>query len=692
MISITDCLKDLNEAQDTEEDNREMAREADLFLNKRDGQWEPTILSKLSNRPKYTFDECNPIVDDIMGEMAAAEFNIKVSPASGDASKTVARIYEGLFRNIENISKANFIYTAAARTAVSTGFGAWRVVADFKDEDSFQQDLLIKSIPDAINCVWFDPNATTPDASDAKFGWVLTSLTKAVYDEEYPDGSGMSVSRGLKSESFMFKKPGEIIIGEYLYLKEETRELALLSDSTVVVIDKEFEKIRDELLAQNIKVLKTRKRKAYIVHQRLFDGKDWLNDSKGTVFSTLPLVPVYGNFNISENKITYRGAIEKLMDAQRVLNYSESRKIEEGALAPKGKVWLTTDQAKTPKVKRGLETLNTNNDPVQFYDGVEGQPLPTYIGAPPSNPGLTETTATAQNFIQRSSGTFDEARGTAPPRRSGIAIKHLQNKSDNPKQKWNSMMEIALSRTYDLLLKAAPKVYSTQQMIRIIGQDGKTDYSVINRRVKDAETGAIITLNDLSQGKYDTVCDSGPAYKSQQDESVSVILELAGLDPSILEIGSDVLLNNINSPGIELIAERKRLQMVIQGVIPQSQMTEEELKLWQQIQEANKDKMSPTDQANIMIAKAQADETKGKNLERAAKAENEAKKIELKARELEYRRMNDMIKALNDQLQTQATALKQIREAIGVETLVDKTAVEAFHNQAMDLNRAILNS
>ena len=41
------------------------------------------------------------------------------------------------------------------------------------------------------------------------------------------------------------------------------------------------------------------------------------------------LSPSYGNFKPIDNTIKYRGVVLKLMDPQRVLNYSLSREIEE---------------------------------------------------------------------------------------------------------------------------------------------------------------------------------------------------------------------------------------------------------------------------------------------------------------------------------------------------------------------------
>ena len=74
-----EMIKFLEESQEAEYDNRQRVREAEHFLHKRDGQWEPEILSRFSGKPKYTFDECNPIVDDIMGEMQVAEFGIRIT-------------------------------------------------------------------------------------------------------------------------------------------------------------------------------------------------------------------------------------------------------------------------------------------------------------------------------------------------------------------------------------------------------------------------------------------------------------------------------------------------------------------------------------------------------------------------------------------------------------------------------------
>lgn len=689
-----ECIKLLEQAQETETDNRERVREADLFLNKRDGQWEPQIIKKFDGKPRYTFDECTPIVDDIMGEMETMDFDIRVNPSGTGGSKQTAETYEGLIRNIENISGAQFIYNSAARIMVGTGLAGWRVVADYRDGTTFQQDLMIKPIPSFEDNVWFDPGTMTQTAEDADYCFVLSSMTYAKYKAKYPKGSGLSVGTDQQQQAYYHKKPDEIKVGEYLYKVKKYRELFQLSNGMVVENNEDFAMVRDELEQGGITVERSRKRHYYEVYQRLFDGGDWLGDAKRTVFNHIPIIPVFGNFKISENKVIYWGVTEKTADAQRIINYAESRKIEESAMSPKPKTWMTMEQATNPEVLRTLKTLNTNTDPVQFYDHVEGQTPPYQQPALQSNPALMETAQSAQQYIQRTSSTFDEARGIAPAQRSGVAIDKLQAKSDNPKRKWFSAMEVALTQTYKVLIRAIPIVYDTKQEIRLVAQDGTTNTATIKERVIDQQTGQVVELLDLSKGTYDVVCSAGPAFHSRQQETVTAINELAQIDPSILQIGADVLLNNINAPGIDQIAERKRAQMVQQGIIPESQLTREEKAQMAQTQQAQGP--SPIEQANLMIAEAQLKETEGRNAERAMKLQIEEQKNQLKAMELQQKAdaqqqkaLMDSIKAVSEQVKTQADALKTIREAMGADSVVSETVVKAYEGQARDLAETI---
>ena len=157
-------LELLKEAHFADQDQRDQAREAHLFIEKRDGQWEPFWWEANRGRPRYSFDMTTPVVDQIDGELSRANFAIEVDPQGGGADKETAKQLGGLVRSVEAISKAKHIYNYAARMAVISGLNGWMVTPKYADEDSFDQDLMIKRIPNFLDRVWFDPMSTSQTA------------------------------------------------------------------------------------------------------------------------------------------------------------------------------------------------------------------------------------------------------------------------------------------------------------------------------------------------------------------------------------------------------------------------------------------------------------------------------------------------------------------------------------------------
>lgn len=704
----------LEAAQEAEHDNREHVREVNLFLYKRDGQWDPDILSTVrsSGRPAYTFDKCNPIVDSISSKIEQADFIIKVAPAGGGASKEVAETYDGIIRNIQNISNADDIYNSATRDMVSSGLGGFRVVQEEVDSDSFDQDLLIKPISNYVDRVWFDPSAELPDQSDADYVFVLQSLSVEKYDVLFPDGSGQSVGQDMTSEAYTFK--GEnVVVGEIFYKKPTTITLILMSNDAIYSVDDEFETIVDELAAMNppITEVKRRVRESFTVYQRLFDGSDWLNEEEETAFKLLPVVPMFGNFKIIENKTVYWGAIDKTLDSQRVYNYARSRQIEEGALSPREKFFMTEDQMEGNEDT--LATLNTNTDPVQRYTHVEGQPPPFKVGGYNVNPGLEVTAQAASADINAITGQFGANMADNPRFQSGEAI-DLQQKAGNANNiKYLRAREVAQTLTCKILIGAIPKVYDQQRQIRLLGEDNSEEIVTVNQAVFDDELGENVILTDLSQGTYDVTCKSGTSFSNRQDETVKAITEIAAVDPSIIQKNGDILYGNMTHPGMKIIGERERLRILLEGGIPQDQQTEEEQQMLQQLQQQQQEQGGENDvidQANLMIAqaeqtKAEVEQQKVLILQQKAEIEIQEKQLKLNLDEgrLELERdkldaqiannqqKNDLeaqklamadMKQEVDELKIIAETFKVWREGQGVETIVGPHAVEATINTA----------
>jgi len=690
MATFKDNLTDLYEAQDAEYDVREEAIESDHFINHPEGMWDPYLAEIMNERPRYTFDRITPIVDQIMGEMSQAQFSVKVRPAGHGASSKTAKLMDGLVRNIEAMSNATQIYHMAAREAIVTGISGWRVYTDWCNEDAFDQDFRIKFISNFVNRVWFDPNYEEPTASDADYCFIQTAMTKQAYEKKYPEGSGQSINTGHCSTAYDHHKPGEILIGERLYKVRKKRNLYLMSNGAIFEEGEKFDKIRDELEAKGITVERERKRAVTSVVSRRFDGDDWLDNKQETVFRYLPVIPCLNNFELSENKAIYSGIVRKLKDANRVLNFSESRKIEEVALSPRPKYWATAKQVGS--YLADMEQLNVSNKSVQLYDPDERVPgPPTYQGGAIVNPGLVETSAAAINHISASGGMFSANMGDSPASRSGVAINNLQDRGNNGAYKYFVSLQRALQHTGRLIVDAIPRVYDTPREMRMINPDGSHDTSVINRVIMDVQTMSPVVINDLSKGTYDVVCDIGPAFRNRQEESVKALTELAKVDPTILQIAGDILLNNITAPGIDEVAERKRWLMIKQGAIPKDQMTQEEQ---QRVAKEKKDKAQrppePIEKAQMMLAKAeiqkaQADiaEVKSKTSDRMEKVKLEMIKLQQKEREVQLKERESMLKIQKEQNQQILDAIKGQSEDVKVQaealaTLIKATGADAY--------------
>ena len=668
----------LSSCQEADHDNREMSREAHLFLDKRDGQWEPYWWEANQNKPRYTFDNVNPIVDQVASEIEQADFDIRVSPAGGNATKDIASTYDGLIRNIENISNAKQVYSQAARGMVTGGFDAWRVSQKFADDNSFDQDIVIEKIGNPVDRVWFDPAAELQDKSDSRYCFVLHPMAVDEYENRWPEGSGESVPDDREGDAY-YDKAEAIVVGEFLYMESEDRELVMMSNGQTHEVNEDFEKIVDDLAMIGVTEVRRRTRKVHKVCSRFFDNKDWLEDDHDTVFNRIPVIPVYGNYKIFEGKTLYWGVVEKLLDPQRVLNYAMSRSIEEGALAPRAKYWMTPTQAAGHEDQLG--TLNTNSDPVQFFNpDPEFPAIPQQQGGAQVNQGLSMIAQSMQGMINATAGMFAANMGDNPNAQSGVAIRQLQNKGDNGTFKYSRAMEIAIAATGRLIKDAIPKVYDTARTIRVLREDDTYDMADLNQQVIDNATGEIVTVNDLSVGSYDVICKAGPSFKNRQEETLEAITSLAQVDPSLMQIAGDLLLQNVNTPAANQIAERKRAQMLQQGLIPQSQMSEEELMAAQQ--QAQMGQQAP-DPAMVL---AQAEQLKAeaemmRSQIEMQKLQNEQMKLQLEAQKLQSQSVGDQADNAIDAFNAETKRMETQIKAQQASATVDKTSAQAMGEQ-----------
>jgi hypothetical protein len=293
------------------------------------------------------------------------------------------------------------------------------------------------------------------------------------------------INSGSQHDSYSHK-PESITIARAYYRKPHKRELVLLSNGKVYEVNDDYKAIQDELAQAGITEVDRRTRDSFKVYMRYYDNGGWITEEEETVFSYIPVITVYMNYSISEGKRLYYGLVEKCIDQQRVHNYSFSREIEEVALSPRPKYWMTRKQALGHEAT--LSTLNTNMDPVQFYNVDEQAPPPAQQGGGVANPALRTIVESSSQAINAVSGQFAANLGDNPGLQSGKAIGLQIDRGNNGTAVYYDAMEVAIGWTGKLLVDAIPKVYDATRQVQILGEDGSQEILTVNETVIDQQT------------------------------------------------------------------------------------------------------------------------------------------------------------------------------------------------------------
>ena len=188
---------------DADDHHRTAAIDDLKFLN--GDQWDQGEKNRrsLSGRPALTINLLPKFVDEQVGEIRENRPSIKIRPVDNRSDIDIARIREGIMRNIEYLSNASAIYDHATEMQVSCGYGAWRVNTRYTEENPFLQEIFLESVKNPF-LVYLDPAAKDSVGADAKFGFILEKMAKKDFEDKYTGveapSDNLKSGKGLSSE------------------------------------------------------------------------------------------------------------------------------------------------------------------------------------------------------------------------------------------------------------------------------------------------------------------------------------------------------------------------------------------------------------------------------------------------------------------------------------------------------------
>lgn len=635
-------------AADAESDNRAAALD-DIRFARLGQQWPDSIRKEreLSGRPCLTINKLPSYIRQVVNDSRQNKPSVRVSPVDSGADVDTAEIFSGLIRNIEYTSNADVAYDTAIDSAVTSGFGYWRVNIDYAHDDTFDLDLLIQRIANPFS-VYGDPFSTEADSSDWNCAFIVDKIKKEDFGRKYKGAEDKSWESNYASIETPWLEEESLQIAEYWRREEVARTIVLLNNRQI--IDAEvYKKLSDYYQSQGVMVIGERQTKSWKVTQRIMTGVEVLetNDWAGKY---IPIVPVYGE-EVNENgKRHFRSMIRDSIDPQRMLNYWRSTSTELVALAPKApyigrKGAFASDAAK-------WATANTKNHAYLEYDGGDAPQRQPFAGVPA---GALQEAMNASDDIKAILGMFDPSMGQRSNETSGKAIIARQRESDTGQFHFVDNLARAIRHTGRILIDLIPHVYTGDRVVRVLGEDSEAK----NVRLGDSrqsipdENGETQEIYNLSVGKYDVVVDTGPNYTTKRQEAAEQMTELMRVYPDAAPLIGDLLAKNLDWPGAEDIAARFKAMLPPQ--IKDADENSPEAAVMQQantaVQQMQEKMQAMQQQAVQLIQKAQS-EAQQLKMELDSTKQNaviEAEKLEIERYKAETERMQVMREAMRNE-------------------------------------------
>lgn len=553
---LIEAKKRLKIAIDAESENRNLAEDDIKFRNNEQWEEKDKRQRELEGRPCLTINKLEQRIDQVTGDQRMNRMGAIIRPLNVTQSNgnfQIAQIYSGIIKNIEAVSNAKQAYTTAFDHAVGHGFGYWRIVTEYSDDDSFDQDIRIKRIANSFR-VYLDPSAQEATKKDAMWGFISSMVDKS----EAPEGGDWSLS-GVGDDDLIWFDGEKVRIVEYFRRVKITNKIGRLpmgigplSGKTVTLKSEDVD-IEDELAAQGIVPEKTRNVVTYKV--------EWYKMGINNVFEKadfpskyIPIIPCYGKELNVEGKTIYRGVIRYAKDPQRIYNYTRTASIEQVALAPKAP-WVL-EEGQIGDHGKLWETANQKNYSILPYKNVPGVPPPMRQPPPQPSSGWISESSISDQDIDAASGMYKSSLGAPGNERSGKAINARKMEGDVGTFHFHDNRAFSLQHTYEILVDMIPRVYDSKRIVRIKTPEDKEEMITINEQVFDQQTGQFVTIYDLSQGKYDVSVDVGASYTTQREQAAQSMMELLQYVPQIGGKIVDLIAKNLDWPGAEDIAKR----------------------------------------------------------------------------------------------------------------------------------------
>jgi hypothetical protein len=548
-------------------------------------QWDDNLLEDTNLAFRGEFNILKKAHRQIMGDLAANPVQVDFEPKDEDRDDG-ADLLDGLYRADDRLNTSQEAYTYASADAVDGGFGAWELFTEYSSSrmGDLNQVIRRKFIPEAVNCVFWDPNAKRQDKSDAKYCCVIEPFSEDGYNDLVKELTGEESTGPTNfrapehSYTFPWSGSGEgkkYYVGRFFHV-EKIKDTALTfvdpMGTETILLQSQLDDVMDDMIDAGYEIVAEKDLERFQVTRYIMSGHEILKEEV-IAGEYIPIIPMYGERYIVEGEEYYSGITRLAKDPQRLRNFQMSYLADIVSRSPRPKPIFFAEQIQGfenmydiagvdndyPYLLQNRKDANGNDLPIGPVAAMPDQPIPQALAA------SIELTRQAVEDVANPGIPQD----IADPDLSGKAVMALQARMDKQSYIFQHNLKFAKRRDGEVYASMAVEIMDSPRKMTVAKPDGTTMQVETMTHVIDAETGEVKVLNDLTNMEFEVYSDIGPSYDSQKEQTIDRLAAMAEsvalTDPTLHKALILKILELTDGVNTDDIREYARKQLVLTG-------------------------------------------------------------------------------------------------------------------------------
>lgn len=542
-----------------------------------------------NSKVTFEFNLLYTYIRNIIGEQLQNTPEILARPrmVESDKANELSELVEGIIRYICYNSNAAKVNQNTAKCQFIGGYGAFFVMTDYEDEESFNLGLSIKQLNDATDA-YFDYRAQGENKEDGAYCGFHYCMDRDEFKATYNIDNPISITSGDMSEQLgsYYAEENSVIIANHWEKEQYYKTLVQLSDGTSLWLEEVepyLQHFRDRVVAFEISKINSsegdlpQEQQAQPIQnngidQESADGEegDDSNNNQNQDFNFsenqdlkepvevkrrrvkctriwymkmiqnallekrewpsvyLPVVYVPGDDFYIQGIRRTKSATKYARDSQRFLNYTLST-MAESMKQTRREQWIASKANMEGADLQEMWRRPDQQQGVLLYeaDPITGtKPERVMVGELPQS--WIETNQVLQSLLQNIIGRSEASMGENGPNESGKSIQNKMIQSSLGAYTYIDNNCNAWRHLGRILVDMIPRVYDTERFVNIITRDNQQKMVQINKLKQDGFYVEPEYENEISKEmKLDVEISIGRSSEIQKQEALETLIRVS---------------------------------------------------------------------------------------------------------------------------------------------------------------------